>query len=237
MNRRIPFGRIVAGVIAAIFCYFGVDSYLSQAKLTHELRVAASTDIVSIPVDLSKPGTHTAKFDCSGDLAHGLAHGQVVYLQITPSDPNTDVAVSLLRGIDATLTITDADGTTISETFHGSPTSNGAPDGLVIEPMASEATSRPAPKVIRLLSIRPLSGSHTLSIDVKKGSVGLRGASQRIFARYQLCSLENLAIHFSQLISVVSFVLAAIIAAVILAITRKRRGTVICTPSSSQTAA
>ena len=221
MKRRIPFGRIVAGLIAAALCVVGVGSCLSQAKLSREHRRASSTDIFSAPIDLSTPGTHTAKFDGTGNQAHGMAHGQALYLQITPQ--GADTALPPLGTVEATVTITDADGKEIAEYDIGAAlASDDMPDRLA-------GANKPGGTREVVLTAHstgwgaPPRGSHALHIDVKRGAPELKGADQRIVVRDSFCGLENILVHFYQLISIVSFVLAAIIAAVIIAITRKRK--------------
>jgi hypothetical protein len=211
-------------LIAAALSFVGVEFYVTQAKLARELRVAMSTDIFSAPVDLSKPGTYTVKFDCASDLTHGLGHGQVLYLEMTPRAPYS-VVLPLLEGVEATFMITDADGNEIAaQDVGGPPGSASGPHALAVEAWGAEGPSHPAQRVVRLLFMRaPVSGTYTLGITVKRGAVGLQGAGQRVFARYHLCGLEVDRVKIAQLLSTASFALAGIIIIVILAITRRER--------------
>ena len=70
-KRRWPWGRIIAGAVAAVILFFAVDFLVSAAECQRFADAAQTAEPIHLKVDLSKPGVYTGEFRHTFTIAHG----------------------------------------------------------------------------------------------------------------------------------------------------------------------
>ncbi|MBC7815432.1 MAG: hypothetical protein IAG10_00870 [Planctomycetaceae bacterium] len=172
MKRPIAIGRIVgllvaaAGVVAA--CQWAHDA----TRMNAEFHQWFDDRPVDAAVDLSQPGEfHTAfRQTCSS------SHGEVLQLQVNPPLQLDGNPEELLCDLSGECVITSS-------------------DGKVVEKAKFDATRfhtwAMSPDIV-LTGFAPFAkGEYVVNVRIDSGADFLAGKEQRLFARYQLCGLEQ----------------------------------------------
>jgi len=170
--RKIAVGRVVGLMIAAsgvtASVYYACDSY----RRNKEFHRWFEDRPIHFTVDLSKPGDVTVPFH----QTCGTSHGEALFIKLTPDVESDDEIGELFDGFSATIIISDADGTEIEQATIGKSTIerwNGSEDLL-------------------LTDIAPFQkGEYLATLRVEATAPQLANREQVIYAKYQLCGLEQ----------------------------------------------
>jgi len=170
MKKRLPVARIVAAVVGLFFLGVAVYFCLECRRMHRQFQEWVAAEPISIPVDLSKPGTY------SGPLVQtcAVSHGEGFYLEID-SDLEPAEIDELLAGLEANIVVTDGQGNEVlSEALPG-------------DRFERFETNRR----IMLAMVRPFpEGQYDLTLDVTTGVESLAGVEQTLVAQYHLCGIE-----------------------------------------------
>lgn len=168
--RRVSIGRIVALILAVGFLgvagWCGVEAWFWGSSF-YEWLEARPTEMM---VDLSQSGTTTAAFHqtCS------IAHGEVIYLECELSVESGEGIAELFDGLSGSLAIVDQTGTEV-ERFE-----------------IDSSTVWMGDRELMLVRFKPFpTGDYTMSLQIDSGAASLAGNPVKMFARYQLCGLEQ----------------------------------------------
>lgn len=175
--RRIAIGRTVGSLVAAIgiagSIYFGVDSY----RLHNDFHQWIDDRPMECSVDLSKTGSITVPFLQTCDVSHGEA----LLIHLEPSVESDEEVDELFSGLSATIVISDADGAIIENVKIDRSTLwrfDGARDFVL-------ARFTPFQR-----------GEYVATLSVDSGAAKLANHEQVIYAKYEPCGLEHLAVVF-----------------------------------------
>jgi hypothetical protein len=169
--RRIAVGRIIGLVLAAIgigiSIYFAREAMRMNAQF-HEWLQARPMETV---IDLSRPGETTVPFNqtCS------ISHGEDLYLKCDLDDTAKENPEELLKGLSATVVISKSNGEEIETLKINNKTAHHW-DGKVV--LAGFAPFR--------------QGNYVATIRIDSGAPALADRAQTIYAKYQLCGLEQM---------------------------------------------
>lgn len=189
VSRDIAKGRVIGSAIFVVACAATV--LLAHASWQRHLdfqRWVVETPM-QVTVDLTTPSTYTTSFK----QTCVVGHGQSIFVSLDDSDATEEVMRERLAGLEGELTIRDGTGTEI-----------------VTEPF-SEETVRFWGDDPMLVSFLPFSnGDYTAEIKIQKGAIGLDGREHELYARNQLCGLEQLPVLFCGLFSAIAGLVAGV---------------------------
>lgn len=180
--RKLAKARLTGGVIACT----AICVTLFFAKLAfdyqHTFRGWISAHPMEVTLDLSRPGTVTVPFHqtCS------VSHGEGVFVDGGLKDDGEQIPQAELNGLSGSIVIQNAADEEIvarhfkvsEATLSDSPGNSGLVSGgqmLVEIPTFSQ-------------------GEYTATITIEKGVAALSGQTQRLYAKYQLCGLEQIPV-------------------------------------------
>lgn len=169
--RRIATGRIVGLLIAIVGTGVAIWCARDAQRLNAEFHQWFVARPMETAIDLSKPGETSVPFHqtCS------ISHGEALYLKCDlPDDAKQDVG-ELFKNLSATIAIKDADGSEIEAVKINSKTVQHWDDNIIL---AGFAPFR--------------NGDYVATIRVDSGAVSLSGKQQVMYAKYQLCGLEQM---------------------------------------------
>lgn len=175
--RRIAIRRTVGLLIAvtgiAGSVYYGVGSY----RLHNDFYQWIDDRPMDCVVDLSKTGSITVPFLQTCEVSHG----EVLFIHLEPGIDSDDEVDELFTGLSATIVISDSDGKKVKDVKIDRSTLwrfDGAEDFLL-------ARFRPFER-----------GEYVAILRVDSGATKLANHEQLIYAKYELCGLEHLAVVF-----------------------------------------
>jgi hypothetical protein len=204
--RRWPWGRIVATVVAAVVLWLTVPSFFCSADLYRRADRAKVAELVRMKVDLSKPGTYSAKF------THDFppAHGNCVQI-LTEANPRSfEEAESLVAGLHGRLVIT--------------PPGDAAPYEPEFGPNGFGATRLDDGKFVPAMMFHcGDQGEYKLKMIVDRGAPQLAGVAQTIVVRYVICGMEYMVAQIAWLIGLVGCLAAGTLLFVVAAVTVAKR--------------
>lgn len=169
--RKIAVGRIIGLLLAAIgigsSIYFAREAMRMNAEF-HEWLQARPMETA---VDLSKPSETTVPFNqtCS------ISHGEDLYLKCDLDDTVTENLEELLKGLSATVVISKSNGEEIETLKISNKTAHHWEGKVVIACFAPF-----------------LRGNYVATIRIDSGAPALANRAQTIYAKYQLCGLEQM---------------------------------------------
>jgi hypothetical protein len=209
-ERHRPWGRIIAGAIAAIILCISVEFFLSAAEDRHVADAAQVAEPIHLKVDLSKPGVYR------GEFYHTFRGAHSDFLQIVPESPfkSHEEAVAIVKGLRGSVSIVGSDGTVVCAQRFG-------PDQFPTVQIENEGTF-------------PLLGSshfdfdegvYELTLTVDQGAPGLAGVPHVLVGRYGLCGIEYMAAEIGWMIGVAGCVIAGIIVLAIVVVSLRKRST------------
>lgn len=169
--RRIAIGRLIGLLIALIG--FGLSIWFAFDAMRRNAEFHAWPDArpMETAIDLSKPGEVTVPFNqtCS------VAHGEALYLEVD-SRELTDVNIGeFFLGISGTVVIRDSAGNEIETAVINGETAYYWDGQVALTEIA------PFPR-----------GNYVATICIDSGGPTLAGKRQIIYAKYQLCGLEQM---------------------------------------------
>ncbi len=169
--RRIAVGRIIGLVVAAIGIGFSIYFAREAMRMNAEFHEWLQTRPMETVIDLSKAGETTVPFN----QACSISHGEDLYLKCDLDDTVKENPEALLKGLSATVVISDSGGEEIETLMINNKTAHHW-DGKVI--LAGFAPFR--------------RGNYVATIRIDSGAPTLANKAQTIYAKYQLCGLEQM---------------------------------------------
>lgn len=172
--RHLAFGRLFGLSLAAsslgVAVFAGWLSY--RRSCDYEAWVTARP--LETPMDLSHPGSITVPFH----QTCVISHGEYLMLDCDRGGRAEGTLEELLRGLSGSLVIEDQAG---KEVVNQSLWVQQPADILEREIVLTDLPSFPE-------------GEYQATISIKRGVPALAGTPQIVFAKYQLCGLERLAV-------------------------------------------
>ena len=192
MNHSSPpvaTGRILGSVIFVIAC----TGMVLFARASWQRHIDFQRWVAETPmqatVDLTTPSTSTTSFK----QTCVVGHGQSIFVSLDDPGATEEAILESLAGLEGELTIRDGTGTEI-----------------VTEPFSDE-TVRFWGDDPMLVSFLPFSnGDYTAEITIQKGAIGLDGREHELYARNQLCGLEQFPVLVFGLFTAVAGLVAGV---------------------------
>jgi hypothetical protein len=184
LSRSLSIRRLFLALMAIAITIPAIYYLCEYRSLNRQYYEWVEARPISLPVDLSEPGTYSAPFrqTCS------ISHGEGIFLGVqAPPDINV-TAADIFSGLDATIVIMDSTNKELISRKFGT---GGIVTGLEKNTI-----------FLTDLDFIP-NGDYTARISISKGASALRGMKQELFAMYMLCGAERIPV-------VVSFALALV---------------------------
>lgn len=190
---RLRTGRAVAFSIAGVLLIVTIVFLFGYYHYDRQFTQWQDARPIDIPVDLSKPGTFSARFT----QTCRVAHGEAIFLIVAASALGDTSPTELLKALRLTCVISDPGGRPVVEQeFSGETWSGSRFEGGDID----------------MISFLPFpEGEYDLTLTVEQGAPALAGVEQRLQARYLLCGLERFPATMSLLFGAGILVVAGII--------------------------
>lgn len=169
--RQIATGRIVGLLIAITGVGISIWCAQEAVRMNGEFYQWLDARPMESAIDLSKPGETTVPFHqtCS------ISHGQALYLDCDLDDDAKQNAEELFAALSGRFVINDSDGNEIESAN------------------INHKTVRHWDGTIRLVGFSPFrNGHYVATIRVDSGVAALADKQQTIYAKYQLCGLEQM---------------------------------------------
>jgi hypothetical protein len=169
--RQIATGRIVGLLIAIIGVGISIWCVRDAVRMNAEFHQWLDARPMETAIDLSKPGETTAPFHqtCS------ISHGEALYLNCDLDDESKQNTEELFAALSGNVVIKDSDGNEIESVKINNKTVQYW-DGKIM-----------------LTGFAPLrNGDYIATIRVDSGVAALTDKEQTIYAKYQLCGLEQM---------------------------------------------
>jgi len=191
VRRRII--RAVLLVLSAIFFVAGIVGVATSVSWYRESLARGKACWAEFDVDLSTPGIY------NGQIAPGnwTPEGEIVGLQLGPSEDTVNWPDDLFAGLEMSATITDTAGT---ELLAFSIPMDDSRAGVSEEGWTNLTFVRPVPR-----------GQAHMTVTVTSGATQLKGVRQRIVVRPMECGLVRV-------VSLLGGVLSALVSIVGLAV-------------------
>lgn len=204
--RRWPWGRIVAGVLAAALLLVAIPFLQSSANLRRQADKARTTELVRMKVDLSKPNTYSAKFTHYIECAHGFQ----LELQTDKDLRSPEDVRAMLQGVHGRLTTTRlADG------------QSGDQD---VDVSCFECRRIDDTHWVPVIPFhRSTEGDYEVRLSIDRGAQQLVGVPQVLVVRYEICGMEYLVAQFAWMIGAAGCLIAGILTFVIVVVTIVKR--------------
>ena len=171
--QRIAVGRTIGTIIAIAGIAASIHFAGDCVRRRNEFHRWVTDRPMETAVDLSKSGSITVPFrqTCS------ISHGEAICLEITPNLDDNQEPEELLKELVATVVIKDPAGKEIEKAEITHKTIYGPPLGK---------------EDIILTGVSPFrNGEYAATIRVESGVPALADRKQVIYAKYQLCGLEQ----------------------------------------------
>lgn len=196
MRRRWTFWRGLSALIAVTLFACSVTFFVfahNRRKSIEEWSVAKPIDM---KVDLSQPGEFVGRFH----QTWLSAHSQFIGLRVPEAILNATTPLALLKGASARFVIADKSGVEIE-----SSEIDLASDGDLIHGLIPLSFASPGTK-----------GDFSAKLVVTAGAAALKGVPQRLEGRYLLCGMEEMPVHFAQILAIATSVLGGLVGAIVL---------------------
>jgi hypothetical protein len=169
--RYIATGRIVGLLIAIIGIGISIWCARDAVRMNAEFHQWFDARPMETAIDLSKPGEMTVPFHqtCS------ISHGEALYLGCDLDDESKQNTAELFAALSGTVVIQDSDGNEVASVKINNKTVQYC-DGEIM-----------------LTGFAPFhNGDYTATIRVDSGAAALVDKEQTVYAKYQLCGLEQM---------------------------------------------
>lgn len=169
--RRLASGRIVGLLIAIIGTGISIWCARDALRMNAEFRQWFDARPMETAIDLSQPGKTTTPFHqtCS------ISHGEGLYLECDLGDDSNQDLEGLFKDLSANVVIEDSDGNAIESV------------------KINNGTVRYWEGLIMLTGFAPFSkGDYVATIRIHTGAAALADKQQTVYAKYQLCGLEQM---------------------------------------------
>jgi len=204
-RQKRPWGRIVAGAVAALVLVIAANFLFASAQARSRADAARVAEPIRLAVDFSKPGTYTGK------LNHTFCNACSDYLEIITESPLTsrESAMEIAEGLKGHLTIAEPQGTVITEQSFGPKFG---------------CTQVASDRWVPIIDFGHFpEGVYNLNITVDAGVPRLTGIPHSLVGRYQLCGIEYIPAEILRLLGIGGCSLSALIGLVIVVVTVKKR--------------
>jgi len=169
--RRIATGRIVGLLIAVVGIGVAIWCARDAIRMNAEFHQWLDACPMETIIDLSQPGETTVPFSqtCS------ISHGEALYLKCDLDADSKENLEELFKDLSGNVVIRDSDGNEI-ESVKINNTTTQYWDGKIM-----------------LTGFAPFrNGDYVATIRVDSGASALADKQQTIYAKYQLCGLEQM---------------------------------------------
>ena len=193
--RRIAVGRILGVIIAVIGISASIYCAFESMRANHEFHEWLEARPMNIAIDLSRPGETKTSFrqTCS------ISHGEAIFCQCNLDDASEKKPEELFKGFAADVVIKDSDGNEIEHAKIDSTTVQQG-DGDIL-----------------LARFAPFqNGDYVATIRIDSGAPAFANKDQLLYARYQLCGLEQMPAFISGLFALGAGMIALVSIACVL---------------------
>jgi hypothetical protein len=203
--RKRPWGRIVAGAVAALILVIAVNFLFASAQARSRADAARVAEPIRLAVDFSKPNTYMGK------LSHTFCNACSDCLEIVTESPfaSPEDAMKIAEGLKGRLTITDSQGTVITERSFGP------------EIRCTQVASGRWVPIIEFGYFPE--GTYDLKLSIDAGAPLLVSVPHTLVGRYQLCGIEYIPAQILWLLGIGGCSLSVLIGLVIVVVTVKKR--------------
>ncbi len=206
MRRKLPWGRIIAGIVAAAGLVGGISALMASIALGRDVRAASVAEPIHLEIDLSKPGEYVGGFRQTFDGSHG----ELLFVQIDPP-LNFYQAEDLLKGLRGHLAITTPQGETVLEKDIDEQSFGPVQVSYEPERFLPGLWFTPVPK-----------GEYRLELSVEQGAPSLASLPHALVARHRLCGLESIPVFLTGLTAFGCLLVAVLLIAGIVWVTVKK---------------
>lgn len=207
MKKPIPWGRVIATVLAVVAFAAAVPSTCQWWNMRTECADAQATLLAVLPEAFGTNGT--VEVDFCPKYSFTCKEMLLVEHDLPNRSPETVSAV--LKGLQAQVAIIDRTGKAVLEKevtdewfrpFWADRGINSALPALLFHP------------------VQP--GSYRLRVTVREPAIPLIGVPHRVVARYELCGIERLAAAFTGGIALVAIMIGLSLTMGVILVTRRR---------------
>jgi hypothetical protein len=169
--RRIATGRIEGLLLAIVAIAVSIWCAGDAVWMTAEFHQALDARPMETTIDLSQLGETTVPFRQTCDISHAEA----LYLECDLADASQQNAEELLKDLSASIIIHDSDGKEIARADINNRTAHYSDSTIILT---------------RFAPFR--NGDYIATIRIESGAPALANKQQTIYAKYQLCGLEQM---------------------------------------------
>lgn len=207
MKRRLPIGRIIVGIIAAIVFSYGAFGAWEWWGVRREVADAESAILAVFPDALAVPGAAEVAF-CP---KYNFTCKEMLMVEYEPPSVNWEEVRKAMAGIKGTMTIVDpTDGRVVMERE-------------LSEAGLSYTWSRTAPEArLPAFIFGSIRGTYVLRLTVTEVPPALAGVPHRLVARYVLCGIEGLRVLVVGAIALVLLLISGGMVTGIVMVTRRK---------------
>ena len=203
--KRLPWGRIVAGVVGAVALVLGSHFLARYVGFSQAMTGVEVAEPMRLRVDLSRPGEYVGELDQTASFTCK----QVLRVETAKPFASSEDARAALAGLSGHLAIKDAGGKVVYETEVN-------PEAFWVDPAGPDF--RPG----FLFSPIPR-GKYKVVLSVQQGAPALNDIRQELVGRYLLCGIERIQAAFLGAAALVSFTVCGAMALVIVVVTKRKR--------------
>ncbi len=169
--KQIATGRIVGLLIAVIGVGISIWCARDAVRMNAEFHQWLDARPMETVIDLSKPGESTVPFHqtCS------ISHGEALYFHCEFDDEAKQNLEELFAALSGSIVIKDPDGNEVESATINNKTVQSWDDKIMLTGFAPFR-----------------SGDYIATIRIDSGVAALTGKEQSIYAKYQLCGLEQM---------------------------------------------
>lgn len=206
MGRRVPWARIVAGILAATAFATSLSFLLEWRRMRDQCARAAATELVVLTDAFAEEGSSTVQF--SPD--YEFTCKEMLVVELDSVKPWEGDVTAVLEGLRADLVIADNGQEPVfrkhlmRESFRPLQTEDGV--------------------TVPVFMFNPVSaGDYELSLNVYEPARPLVHVPHKVVMRYLLCGVEHMAVALAGILSAATFSIGAILVAGIVVVSRRRR--------------
>jgi hypothetical protein len=207
-RRKLPWGRIIAGIVAAAVLVAGISALVSCVELGRDVTAASVAEPIHLEVDLSKPADYAGDFRQTFDQSHV----ELLYVQTDPP-LSFDRGEAILKGLRGRLVITTPQGKPVLER------------DIDERSFRLVQVSHEPERFLPGLAFTPFpTGEYRLKLSVEQGAPSLASIPHALVARYGLCGTESIPVFLTGFTAIGCLLVAVLLIVGILWITvRKAR--------------
>lgn len=182
--RKLALGRMIGLLLTALTLGIAVVTGYAGYRYNRAVHAWETARPLETEIDLSQPGAVTVPFEqtCS------VSHGEGLFLDCDLRGDTGQVPENVLEGLAGSLVITNAAGEEIARRS----LMDGEDDVRPNEPIVYRYLASGEIMLVNLPTFA--AGTYSATITVDQPAPALAGHRQTVYARYQLCGLEQMPV-------------------------------------------